>query len=325
MTRREVLRALGAKAAALAAVRERAAVAAGPNIKWAVSMFLWTSTQWPGRGPVPFTDMLDVIKDTGFDGFRFVGWPDSLKEYDLNLSFLDRELSKRGIRMATLSFSGEASDAAKHQAIDKSAHAACTFLKHFGATELTVFSPRRPNKVLVREYLRVACEYYNHLGDLCADYGIKAGLHNHSQGQLVESQDEVELLLKLTDPKRFHWAPDTVHLYMAGCKIGELFDQYADRLISMDFIDGKYEFARQDLRLPNGKIERAGTPNATFMLSNRNLGEGEIDFIRLTRALKRVRYKGWIVVDDHYTPLGPREDFSRSMKYIRQKLQPIYA
>jgi hypothetical protein len=33
MTRREVLRALGAKAAALAAVRERAAVAAGPNIK----------------------------------------------------------------------------------------------------------------------------------------------------------------------------------------------------------------------------------------------------------------------------------------------------
>jgi len=58
MTRREVLRALGAKAAALAAVRERAAVAAGPNIKWAVSMFLWTSTQWPDRGPVPFTDIL---------------------------------------------------------------------------------------------------------------------------------------------------------------------------------------------------------------------------------------------------------------------------
>jgi inosose dehydratase len=325
MTRREVLRALGAKAAALAAVRERAAAAAGPNIKWAVGMFLWASTQWPDRGPVPFTDMLDVIKDTGFDGFRFVGWPDSLQKYDLSMSFLDQELSKRGIRIATLSFSGEASDAAQHPAIDKSAHAACAFLNHFGATVLTVFSPRRPNKVLVREYLRVACEYYNHLGDLCADYGIKAGLHNHSQGQLVESQDEVELLLKLTEPKRFHWAPDTVHLYMAGCKIGELFDRYAERLISMDFIDGKYEFARQDLRLPNGKVERAGTQNATFMLSNRNLGEGEINFMRLTRALRRVRYKGWIVVDDHYTPLGPREDFSRSMKYIRQKLQPIYA
>ena len=239
--------------------------------------------------------------------------------------FLDRELSKRNLRIATLSFNGEAHDPSKHAAIDKSAHAACTFLKHFGATEIVVFSPRRPNKVLVREYLRIACDYYNHLGDLCAEYGIRAGLHNHSQGQLVESQDEVELMLKLTDPKRFHWSPDTVHLYMAGCNIGELFDKYAERLICMDFIDGKYEFQRQEMHLPNGKVEKAGSQNGTFMLSNRNLGEGEIDFQRLTRALKRVQYKGWIVVDDHYTPAGPREDFSRSMKYIREKLQPIYA
>jgi len=325
MTRREMLKSLAARAASLAALRETGMAAPGPNIRWAVSMFLWTSTQWNDRAPVPFTDMLDVIKDVGFDGFRFVGWPQSLAKYDLTLPFLDRELSRRGLRIATLSFTGEASDPAKHAAIDQSAHQACQFLKHFGATEIVVFSPQRPNKVLVREYLRVACGYWNHLGDLCAPYGIRAGLHNHSQGQLVESQDEVELMLRWTDPQRFHWAPDTVHLYMAGCDIGALFDKYAERLICMDFIDGKYEFQRQDLRLPNGKIEKAGSQNGTFMLSNRDLGEGEIDFPRLTRDLKRVGYKGWIVVDDHYTPLGPRQDFTRSMKYIRQKLAPIYS
>src|SRR5580700_833917 len=101
MKRRELLAALGAKASALALLRERADAAAGPNLKWAVSMFLWTSTQWPDRAPVPFTDMLDVIKDTGFDGFRFVGWPESLQKYDLSMSFLDRELSKGGVRIAT--------------------------------------------------------------------------------------------------------------------------------------------------------------------------------------------------------------------------------
>ena len=325
MKRREFLALLAAKAAALAALRERAEAATGPNLRWAVSMFLWTSTQWGDRAPVPFTDMLDVIKDTGFDGFRFVGWPESLEKFNLTLPFLEKELSKRQLRIATLSFHGEAHDAAKHAAMDKSAHGACAFLKHFGATEMVVFSPKRPNKVLVREYLRVACDYYNRLGDLCAGYGIRAGLHNHSQGQLVESQDEVELMLKLTDPKRFHWAPDTVHLYMAGCDIGALFDKYAARLICMDFIDGKYEFAREDLRVPNGKVEKAGTQNATFMLSNKDLGDGEVDFPRLTRALKRVNYKGWIIVDDHYAPLGPRENFSRSMKYIREKLTPIYS
>jgi inosose dehydratase len=324
MRRRELLAALGAHAASLA-LCDQASAAAGPNIKWAVSMFLWTSTQWGDRAPVPFTDMLDVIKDVGFDGFRFVGWPEALEKYDLSMSFLDKELSKRGLRVATLSFHGDAHDPAQHAGIDKSAHGACEFLKHFGATELVVFSPKRPNKVLVREYLRIACEYYNHLGDLCAAYGIKAGLHNHSQGQLVESQDEVELMLKLTDPKRFHWAPDTVHLYMGGCNIPELFDKYTDRLICMDFIDARYEFAREDLHPPNGRIEKAGSQNATFMLSNKDLGDGEIDFPHLTRDLKRVHYKGWIIVDDHYTPLGPRQDFSRSMKYIRETLQPIYS
>lgn len=324
MRRRELLAALGANLARLAGLREQASAAAGPNIRWAVSMFLWTSTQWPDRAPVPFTEMLDVIKDTGFDGFRFIGFPQSLEKYDLSLGFLDRELSKRGLHIATLSFSGEASDASRHAAIDQSARKACEFLQHFGSTVLTVFSGKRPNKVLVREYLRVACEYYNHLGDLCAEYGIRAGLHNHSQGQLVESQDEVELMLKLTDPKRFHWAPDTVHLYMAGCNVTELFRKYAGRLISMDFIDGKYEYQRQDMTLPNGKMEKAGSQNGTFMLSNRDLGDGEIDFPALTRELKRVGYKGWIVLDDHYTPLGPRQDFARSMKYIRETLQPIY-
>ena len=322
MTRREALASLAGRAASLAAIRD---AAPGPRIRWAVSMFLWTSTLWGDHAPVPFTDMLDVIKDTGFEGFRFVGWPDSLEKYDLSLRFLDRELSRRGLHLATLSFNGEACDPTQHAQIDQAARRACEFLNHFGATELVVFSPNRPNKVLVREYLRVACEYWNHLGDVCASYGIRAGLHNHSQGQLVETQDEIELMLGLTDPKRFHWAPDTVHLYMAGCDIGALFDKYAERLICMDFIDGKYEFQRQDLHLPNGKTEKAGSQNGTFMLSNRDLGDGEIDFPRLMQDLKRVGYRGWIVVDDHYTPLGPRQDFSRSMKYIRETLVPIYS
>ena len=68
MTRRQLLAALGARAATLGGLRQRLEAFAGPNLRWAVSMFLWTSTQWPDRAPVPFTDMLEVIKDTGFDG-----------------------------------------------------------------------------------------------------------------------------------------------------------------------------------------------------------------------------------------------------------------
>jgi len=324
MTRRQFL---AAAAAALASLKDRIEAAAQPgdrNILWSVSMFLWTSTQWKNDGSARFTDMLDVIKDTGFDGFRLTGWPQSLERYGMQVPVLEKELSRRNLRVATMSWGGPASDPAEHAKMQASAHEACKFLKHFGSDVLTVFSPRRPNKVLVREQMRIACDFWNRLGDLCAEYGIRAGQHNHSQGALVESQDEVELMLKLTDPKRFYWSPDTIHLYLGGCDITGLFEKYAHRLLSMDLVDAKYVFATQDLVLANGSVEKAGTQNATFMLCNQDYGDGEVDLKAILQSLKRVRFKGWITIDHHYTPVSPHHSFSRCRRYIRETLEPIY-
>jgi inosose dehydratase len=229
------------------------------------------------------------------------------------------------LQIATLSFGGPADDPSKHAEIEKSARAACQFLKRFGATELVTFSPRRVNKVLEREHIRRASLFYNHLGDVCAEYDVRTGMHNHSQGQLIETQDEIELLMKLTDPKKFHWCPDTVHLYMANCDIIGLFQKYAHRLIFFDLVDAKYEYQNSEMRLPNGKIEPAGSQNGTFMLGNRDYGDGEVDLRGIMRILKKVRYKGWINIDHHYARVSPRSSFDRCMTYIREKLNPIYS
>ena len=130
----------------MAVLREKAeALYAGPrpHIKWCVSSFLWTSTQWPDKGTLPYTEMLDVIRDTGFDGYRFAGWPGYRRTGSawIRRAF-ERELSKRNIRIATLSFGGPADEPAQQAGIEKSARAACEFLKRFGATELVTFSPR---------------------------------------------------------------------------------------------------------------------------------------------------------------------------------------
>ena len=318
---------MAATAAALSSLRERIQAATPPgdrNILWSVSMFLWTSTQWKDDGSARFTDMLDVIKDTGFDGFRLIGWPQSLERYGMQIPILEKELSKRNLRVATMSWGGQANDPAAHAKLEASAHEACKFLKHFGSDVLTVFSPGRVNKVLVREHMRIACDFWNRVGDICATYGIRAGLHNHSQGQLVESQDEVELMLKLTDPKRFHWSPDTVHLYIAGCDIIGLFQKYGHRLISMDLVDAKYVFASKDVITANGKVDKAGTHNATFMLCNQDYGDGEVDLQGIMRILRKNRFKGWITIDHHYTPVSPRHSFTQCRKYITGKLDPIY-
>ncbi|MEZ5353742.1 MAG: sugar phosphate isomerase/epimerase [Bryobacteraceae bacterium] len=322
MTRRRNLHLM---AAALASLRERAvAQSSGRNISWAASMFLWTSTQWKTDGSARFTDMLDVIKDAGLDGFRLTGWPKSLETYNMPAAVLEKELSRRRLRLATLSFGGDASNPAAHASILASAHEACKMLKHFGSDVLTVFSPRRPNKVLVRHHMKIACDFWNRLGELSLGYGIRSGSHNHSQGQLVENQDEVELMLSLTDPKRFNWSPDTIHLYLGGCDIRGLFEKYAHRLISMDYVDAKYVYATSDLHLPNGRIEKAGTQEATFMLCNQDFGDGEVPLPALTAILKKVQYRGWITIDHHYAPVSPLHSLSRCRRYIGERLEPIY-
>src|SRR5258706_13092477 len=113
----------------LAASRSRAGMAyaaIGPNLKWAVSIGLWND-----QPPTPFTDMLDVIKDTGFDGFRMTGFPGFLEKHNLTESILEKDLSKRTLHIATLSFGGPTEDVTTNAKIDKSAHKACKFLKHF--------------------------------------------------------------------------------------------------------------------------------------------------------------------------------------------------
>ena len=324
MNRRQFL---AAAYTGLAAIKDRidAAMPAGDrNILWGCSSFLWTSTQWGADEGARFTDMLDVIHDVGLDGFRLNGWPQTLEKYNMPPALLEKELAKRNIRLATLSFGGPADVPAEHPAIEANAHKACRFLRDFGSDLLTVFAPRRPNKVLVREHMRIACEFWNRLGELAATYGIRAGQHNHSQGQLVESQDEVELMLKLTDPKKFGWSPDTVHLYLGGCDIPGLFERHGRRLVSMDYVDARYVYAAQNLKLANGNVEKAGTHNATLMLCNQDLGDGEIDFRALHRVLQRNKFKGWITIDHHYTPVSPRHSFARCRKYIQEKLEPIY-
>src|SRR3954452_3028155 len=94
----------------LSALTARFAMAAGRlpanrNIKWALSAGLWS------HYPVgPFTDILDVMRDTGFIGVRLTGYPGILKTYSMTPSQLEREISKRKLHVATISFGGPVND-----------------------------------------------------------------------------------------------------------------------------------------------------------------------------------------------------------------------
>ena len=110
MTRREVLATLAPLAATLARAADR--LPANRNVKWGLGSNLWN--YFPR---VPFTDILDVMKDTGFIGLRVTQFPQILKTYDITAEQMQKEASKRGCQIITVSFNGPAHDPARRSEI----------------------------------------------------------------------------------------------------------------------------------------------------------------------------------------------------------------
>jgi len=75
-------------AATLSSAAER--LPANGNVKWAVSAGLWS--HYPAS---LITDILDVMRDTGFIGVRLTGFPGILKTYNLTTRSVQAK-SRRG-------------------------------------------------------------------------------------------------------------------------------------------------------------------------------------------------------------------------------------
>ena len=61
-----------------------------------------------------FTDILDVMRDTGFIGVRVTQFPQILTKYNITPEQMESEVSKRGLHVITISFNGAAHDPAQH-------------------------------------------------------------------------------------------------------------------------------------------------------------------------------------------------------------------
>src|ERR1700692_1436810 len=96
---------------------------ANKNVKWALSANLWNHFK-----PVAFTDILDVMRDTGFIGIRMTQFPGILQKYQMTTTQLEAELSKRSLHIATISFGGPAHDPEQQAKVLADAGKAMEFL-----------------------------------------------------------------------------------------------------------------------------------------------------------------------------------------------------
>ena len=204
MNRRAFLTHLSLLSAALADAATR--LPANRNVKWALSLGLWLHLP-----PCPFTEILDVMKETGFLGIRITGFDGFLQHYDLTVGQLHRELSRRGLEVATISWSGPLHDPSQRAKVLDSARRAMKFLADFGASHLVVFPPpRSASRQPWQRSCRKSVPRCNQIGELAGRWASPPGLHNH-MGEMVQTQEEVDRFMSMTDPKLFGLSPDTCH------------------------------------------------------------------------------------------------------------------
>jgi len=302
MDRRDFLVSASVAAAGFAASPSRAAGYAKPanrNIKWGVSTNIWDQTK------APYAETLDDMKESGFVGVRLRGFPHILERWGLTQAQLHTELSKRGLQAITISYDLRDPDPALRQQVLGSAREAMKFLKDFGANHLVVFSPGRKPETATPEAFKNLCERCNQIGEVAGEIGFTAGLHNH-MGEMVQTPEEVDRFMSMTDPKLFGLSPDTAHLHLGGSDVPQVLERYKHRIRFLDYKDAKRNAA-------------------SFRDAICDLGDGEIDFPACHRVLKSVSYQGWVCVDLDTARLGPLDDYKRCGDYVVNKLQPIYS
>ena len=279
-------------------VRAAGRLPVNKNVRWALGANLWNS--FP---PVPFTEILDVMKDTGFIGIRMTQFPQILTTYNITVAQLEKEVSKRDLHVITISFNGPTHDPARRAEVLANARKAMEFLKNFGADRLVVFSPSRSAGQGEAAFQNL-CEGFNQVGEAAGEMGFRAGLHNH-MGQMVQDGAEVDRCMAMTDPKLFSFSPDTAHLHLAGIDVVKSIEKHKSRLMLLDYKDAR-------------KVSEKLLDNIF------DLGDGEVDFPGCHRILKSIAYKGWLCVDLDTARNGPRASYERCGAYVVSKLEPIY-
>ncbi len=140
-------------------------------------------------------------------------------------------------------------------------------------------------------------DYAAKLGELAkwmADQGMPMAYHHH-MGSIIESEDDVNWLMEGSDPQ-LRLCFDTGHLLFGGGDVMATLDRWGDRIAHVHFKDIRPDIVT-DVRANNRSFLDAVIAGA-FTVP----GDGCIDFQHVTHALKRMDYRGWIVVEAEQDP-----------------------
>jgi inosose dehydratase len=168
---------------------------------------------------------------------------------------------------------------------------ACRLAARFGASRLVVGGGARRAAGTTEEDYDLLGSGLDAVVDLAAEHGLEASYHPHL-GTMVESPAELDRLMPRT---RIGFCPDTAHLAAGGGDPAALIRRYPDRLRHVHLKD--IALATQQF-LP--------------------LGQGDLDFADVLRAVGEADYDSWLVVELDAYDGDPRKAAEISRAHLAQ-------
>lgn len=168
-------------------------------------------------------------------------------------------------------------------------------------------------KKLDDEGFKKLADGLNRCGDFTKNLGMQCVLHVHT-GTVVETAEETEKVLNLTDADKVFILADTGHLHYCNVDVPGFFSAFADRIKYVHLKD-----IRQDVL---NMVRQFGLDfNSSVRVGVFTVpGDGCIDYKAVFRILAEKEYQGWMVVEAEQNPAyaNPLRYATMARKYIRE-------
>ena len=289
------------------------------NIKLGIAPIAWTNDDMPDLGAEnTFRQCVSEMALAGFSGCE-VG-----NKYPKDVKELKKQLDMRGLSIANQWFSSFILTQSMEK-VERDFAAQCEFLhamgaKIIGASEQSYSIQGTDIPVFEGKYVMNAQEWeklaagLNKLGKIAQSYGISLTYHHH-MGTVVQTAEETDRLMEMTDPGLFSLLYDTGHLAYCGEDVTEVLKKHVGRVKHVHLKDIRPDVVNKVRaeRLSFLQGVRAGT----FTVP----GDGAIDFAPVFDILDRAGYKGWMIVEAEQDPAAadPLEYALKARKYIAEK------
>lgn len=289
------------------------------KIKLGIAPIAWTNDDMPDLGSEnTFEQCVSEMALAGFEGCE-VG-----NKYPKDTAELKKALDMRGLQIANQWFSSFVLTQPMEK-VEKDFIAQCEFLKAMGAKRIGAseqsfsIQGQMNTPVFDAKYVMNDGEWdkfakgMNRLGDIANSMGIKLVYHHH-MGTVVQTAEEIDRMMDMTDPDKFALLYDTGHLAYCGQDYLAVLKKYAKRIAHVHLKDIRPEVVEKVKKEKLSFLQ--GVRAGAFTVP----GDGCIDFAPVFDELDKSGYEGWMIVEAEQDPAkaNPLEYALKARDYIRK-------